>query len=59
MKKPIHISQVKIYNDVTFAELNQLLNQGVINLKEFFTIMEEGKLEKDKFKIYKDKNYKL
>lgn len=58
MKQHEEIKNVKIYDDVSLDDLNGLLQQQVITMKEFYQIMEEGKFENDHIKIYKKKTFK-
>jgi len=58
MKEPQKIKDISIYYDVTVDDLHKMLSDTLINLQEFYEVMETGKLSNDKIQIYKMKNNK-
>ena len=49
---------ITIYDDVSVDDLHQMLDDKIITLSEYYTVMETGVLSNDKIQIYKKKNNK-
>jgi len=58
MSEPTKIDNVLVFENVSMGDLSNLLNENKITLKEFYQILETGKFENDRMKIYKTKNNK-
>jgi hypothetical protein len=58
MNNPKRIGDITVYDDVTVDDLGKLLKDKVISVREFYDVVENGKMENDKVKIYKSKTYK-